>query len=249
MKRLIFLAALALLTSACAIESLFHGEQAEFREVAELPPLPPGPPAKPNCVTAMESVSLREMITEARYVVIVTVSDVGGSESAGGVPYFRVRTQLDEALRGRVDATLDFALINCVGTRYDFEPGKQYLIFAERRAFGGTVRVIAPMGYEHGVFKLEDGMAIGLRGVFSIAEIRERLSRQSAACPQAFLLRAFSPASEPASCEGERSVELCLECRAVSREGLPPLAVIPDVDAHFIVHFDPNLTTPAGGRN
>jgi hypothetical protein len=176
MKRLIFLAALALLTSGCAIESFFRGEQADVREAAELPPLPPGPPAKPNCVTAMEGVSLAEMITEAPYVLIVTVSDVGGSESAVGAPYYRVRAQLDEALRGRVDATFDFALINCVGTRYDFEPGEQYLIFAERRTFGGKVRVIAPMGYAQGVFKFEDGRATGLRGTFSIAEIQERLS-------------------------------------------------------------------------
>jgi hypothetical protein len=177
MKGLLFLAAFAFLVSGCSIESLFSGEQADVREVAELPPLPPEPPAKPNCEAAVEGVSLPKMIRDAPYVVIVTVSEVGGSESAGGVPFFRVRTQLDEALRGRVSANIDFALINCVGTRYDFQPGEQYLIFAERRRFGGSVRVIAPTGYRQGVFRLsEDGMATGLRGTLSIEELRQRLS-------------------------------------------------------------------------
>lgn len=118
-----------------------------------------------------------EMLTRATHIVVARVTEVGGSESVSGVPYYRLRTEVDEALRGRVDAALDFALTNCFGTRYDFQVNERYLIFAEPRTFGGKLDVIAPMGYKQGVFSLsEDGEATGLRGVVKIKELRERLS-------------------------------------------------------------------------
>jgi hypothetical protein len=177
--RLVLILALVLATSACTTQGLPQGDKGEAQEAqsVDLPPLPPGPPADPRCLVDLTSVSLPEMIKGATFIIVVRVVEVGGSEFVSGSPYYRVRSEVVEALRGSVDATLDFALINCGGARYDFELGDEYLIFAEPLTFGGKLEVIAPMGYQQGVFRLsEDGQATGTRGTVDIGELRDRLS-------------------------------------------------------------------------
>lgn len=150
--KLVLVLALVLAASACSTQGLppAHEGEAQEPQPLDLPrplDLPPLPPGPP------------------------------GSESVSYSPYFRVRSKLVEALRGSVDATLDIAILNCGGARYDFELGENYLIFAESLTFGGKLKVIAPMGHQQGVFRLsEDGQAAGIRGTVDINELRDRVS-------------------------------------------------------------------------
>jgi hypothetical protein len=197
--RLVLVLAFVLATSACATQGVPQAHEAADQEAQslDLPPLPPGPPADPRCLVDLTSVSLPEMIEGATYIVLVRVIEVGGSESVSGSSYYRVRSKLVEALRGRVDATLDFALINCGGARYDFKLEEDYLIFAEPLTFGGKLKVIAPMGYRQGVFRVsEDGQAAGIRGTVGVDELRDHLLPSPPPHPASVSACLFDPVSD-----------------------------------------------------
>jgi hypothetical protein len=178
--RLVLILALVGASSACTSQPSPQPEKGEAQEAQslKLSPAPPGLSLDRRCLVDLASVSLAEMIEGATYIVVIRVTQVGGSESVSGshTSYYRVRGELVEALRGTVSATFEFALNSCGGAWYDFELGRDYLVFAEPLTFGDRLDVIAPMGYRQGVFRLSaDGEAVGDRGEVNIAHLQDRL--------------------------------------------------------------------------
>lgn len=129
--------------------------------------------------TTLARVTLPQMESTST-VVFVGVFESAERTRLGGLPSVRYRVRTERFLRGGPSQRVHLSTLDVPGISLGVEPGRRYLVFAERRWFGrAREERLTATGYYQGVYRML-GRATAtndLNGVVSLERLAARLRR------------------------------------------------------------------------